>query len=66
MHLRDYMIDRYGDVNQKAIRDFSEKVGCSIYAVRKWLSRERRPRPATQKEIFRVSKGAVTATDWWD
>ena len=44
--------------------EFAARIGASIYAVRKWLNRERIPRPKTQKIIKRATSGKVTPEDW--
>ena len=43
---------------------FSEKVGVTIYAMRKWLRGERIPRPETIMKIKKATDGLVTAEDW--
>lgn len=38
--------------------------GVTIFAVRKWISGERVPRPRTQSRIKRITKGLVSGDDW--
>ncbi len=57
--LREWMDKTDIDVYEAA-RAF----GVSIYAVKKWLKKERTPRPAMQAKIKKVTKGSVTGDDW--
>lgn len=60
--LRAYLVETYGGASGKAIEDFAKKVGCTLFAGRKWLNGERLPRPITQVKIRKLTK--ITADDW--
>jgi uncharacterized protein YjcR len=42
----------------------AEMIGCSPFAVRKWIRRERTPRPETIIKIKKLSRGAVNGDSW--
>jgi hypothetical protein len=49
------------------VRKLQKKVGkkgCTEFAVRKWVSGERTPRPKMQALIMDFTAGAVTPNDW--
>jgi transcriptional regulator with XRE-family HTH domain len=46
-------------------KQFAQAVGCSEAGVKKWVRRERIPRPDAMREIMRVTDGAVTAADFF-
>lgn len=50
--------------NGMSILALAEKLDCSIYAIRKWLRKERIPRPDMQAKIRRVTGGAVDGNVW--
>lgn len=45
-------------------RDFADKGGFSIYAVRKWLNGERIPRDLNKLKIAKITKNKVQPQDW--
>lgn len=45
--------------------DFARKVGHPVSTVIKWLRDERCPRPEAMRKISTVTKGAVTANDFY-
>lgn len=59
MQLRDYL-----RLERESPHRFAERTGVTIHAIRKWVRRERVPRPATIVKIETATKGAVTANDW--
>lgn len=59
MTLNDYL-----ETRNIYYRDFAEKGGFSIFAVRKWLNGERIPRDRNKVKIAKLTKNAVTAQDW--
>jgi hypothetical protein len=59
MTLREWMEKL--DVN---IDEAAKSFGVSIYAVKKWLSGERIPRPTHQRKVKKITRGDVTPTDW--
>lgn len=59
MKLRDWM-----DKTDIDIFEAARAFGVTTHAIRKWLSGERRPWPATQAKIKRITKGAITGDDW--
>jgi len=59
MQLIDWMKKTDIDVYEAA-RAFD----VSIYAIKKWLKKERIPRPKKQAYIKKVTKGAVSGDDW--
>lgn len=46
-------------------REFATAVGHSEHGVRKWVRRERIPRPAAMRKIAELTDGAVTPGDWF-
>lgn len=62
MQLIDWLKQPHKDIHN--IHDAAKAFGVTVYAVRKWISKERTPRPQTQVLIKRVTHGAVTAEDW--
>lgn len=60
--LRKFLEEYYGGATGKAIEEFTKKVGCTLFAGRKWLNGERLPRPETQVKIRRITK--ISADDW--
>ena len=46
--------------------DFATQIGVSIFALRKYLRKERMPRPVTLARIRKVTKGAVSGDSWLD
>ena len=42
----------------------AELLGCSPHAVKKWIRRERTPRPQTIGLIKKISRNAVGADEW--
>lgn len=59
MTLLEWM--RIKDLN---VYKMAEMVSCSPFAVRKWIRRERTPRPETIKLIKRLTKNQVSGDDW--
>lgn len=55
-----------GEVPAQRLRRFAYDNKSSIHAVRKWLRRERTPRPGTMKRILNTSKGEVTFSSWFE
>jgi hypothetical protein len=39
-------------------------LGCSVYAIRKWVNGEREPRWDQREAIMRMTKNAVMPNDW--
>lgn len=62
--LRAFLVHKYGKASGQAITDFTQQIDYSLYAGRKWLVGERRPRPDIQARIAKITKGKVTANDW--
>ena len=62
--LRAYLRKTYGDVSGRTIETFALRIGCSIYAGRKWLTGERHPRPEHQIQIQRLTTNIVSPNDW--
>lgn len=52
------------DKSETDILEAAELFGVSVYAVKKWLSGDRIPRPATQTKIKKLTKGMVSGDDW--
>ena len=46
-------------------REFADKLGTSVHAVRKWRQRTRIPRAAMLAKIKKATKGEVSAADWY-
>lgn len=59
MRLQEYLKEH----GEKPL-EFAERIGVSIHAIRKWISKERIPRPETQALINKITKGVVTPNDW--
>ena len=59
MRLLDWMTKTDIDVLEA-----SRAFGVSVFAVKKWLSGDRTPRPKMQAKIKRITRGAVTGDDW--
>jgi hypothetical protein len=52
------------DKNNTDILEAAKAFGVSTFAIRKWLTGERIPRPANQAKIKKITKGAITGDDW--
>lgn len=50
--------------NNISIFTLAKHLGCSIYAIRKWLRKERIPRPEMQARIKKLTAGAVDGNVW--
>ncbi len=59
MTLLDWMTKTGSD-----IRSVAKELECSIYAVRKWVRKERVPRPPMQVKIKAMTAGKVSGDDW--
>ena len=59
MRLLDWMTKTDIDVLEA-----SRAFGVSVFAVKKWLSGDRTPRPKMQAKIKRITRSAVTGDDW--
>jgi hypothetical protein len=59
MELKEWILKLDIDMVQAA-----KSFGVSHHAIRKWLRHERTPRPAMQRKIKRISRGAITPSDW--
>jgi hypothetical protein len=59
MSLQEWM-----EKTELTILEASRAFDVSTHAVRKWLLGTRIPRSATQRKIKKVTKGAVTPSDW--
>jgi len=59
MTFYEWLISKDMDVYKAA-----ELIGCSPFAVRKWIRRERTPRPETIAKIRKLSKGQVNGDSW--
>lgn len=46
------------------IKSLAEELDCSIHAVRKWIRKERTPRPPMQAKIRDLTKGKVGGESW--
>jgi transcriptional regulator with XRE-family HTH domain len=61
MKLKTYMAE--ASLNE---RQMAERLGCSVGAVRKWISGERMPRLNQMRRITQVTEGKVTALDFFE
>lgn len=59
MQLSEWML-----VEQKSIEELSVALNVSISGIRKWIKRERIPRPAMQNKIKALTGNRVTPNDW--
>jgi DNA-binding transcriptional regulator YiaG len=59
MQLKDYL-----RLERESAKDFAKRAGVTVHAVRKWIRKERMPRPHKIVKIKLVTKGAVTESDW--
>lgn len=59
MTLNKWLVD-----NDISITTLAKHLDCSIYAIRKWLRKERIPRPDMQAKIRKVTGGAVDGNVW--
>lgn len=59
MDLREYMEKMNVDIIKVA-----SNFGVSVHAVKKWLRKERIPRPKMQAKIKILTKGLVDGNDW--
>lgn len=46
------------------LQKMAGKRGCTEFAVRKWITGERIPRPKMQALVMEFTAGAVTPNDW--
>lgn len=56
---------QYLKLHQITRERFAELVGASEYGVRKWVRRERTPRPKAMRKIQEVTEGEVTPADFF-
>lgn len=59
MTLREWM-----DKTDIDVLEAARAFGCSTYAVKKWISQNRTPRPKMQAKIKKITRGQVTGDDW--
>lgn len=59
MRLQDYLEEQ--DIPDG---EFAVRLGVSIFAIRKWRSGERIPRPENMIKIMRITKNKVSLEDW--
>jgi hypothetical protein len=66
MTLKEWM-DKY-DIREttvvKKLQNMAGSRGCTEFAVRKWITGERIPRPKMQATIMKFTAGRVTPNDW--
>lgn len=67
MTLREWL-ERHEIREETAARKIQElakgEYGCTVYAIRKWITGERIPRPKMQAIIMHFTGNAVTPNDW--
>lgn len=59
-------LNEYLRTKPLAIEDFAVQVGASVAAVKKWLRRDRLPRPAMLAKIEAETGGAVRPNDFFE